>query len=327
MVRILLLFTLAVATAAQCAQAAGNFNAGVAAYKSADFSAARQIFAALAEKGDARAEFAMGLLYDHGEGVTPDDAEALKWYRRAARNGNADAVFKYREVAEAGDIQAQADIGALYLIGKGVPKDYEKAQEWLQKAATESHPDACYNLAYIYDAGLLGNRNVANAILWYERAAAYGHVKAKFNLALLYRAGKGVARNEAMAVTLLEDAAGQGIAEAAFAVAVLREKIAGLDADPEAIRGWYEQAALAGNIAAQNNLAFFYTQGLGVQPDQVTAYAWYYLAAEAGLIEAVENRALIERRLSSEQITNAEALAREFENRIKDGNTLSQVTQ
>ena len=31
-------------------------------------------------------------MYDNGRGVPKDDAEAVKWYRKAADQGNADAL-------------------------------------------------------------------------------------------------------------------------------------------------------------------------------------------------------------------------------------------
>ena len=44
-----------------------------------------------ADQGDAEAQYNLGLMYDNGEGVLQDDAEAVKWYRLAAEQGRADA--------------------------------------------------------------------------------------------------------------------------------------------------------------------------------------------------------------------------------------------
>ena len=44
-----------------------------------------------AEQGDAGAQLNLGLMYDAGEGVIADRAEALRWYRLAADQGNAGA--------------------------------------------------------------------------------------------------------------------------------------------------------------------------------------------------------------------------------------------
>ena len=45
---------------------------------------------ALADKGDAKAQFNLGYMYDLGEGVDENKVEAVKWYQLAAkqRNGN-----------------------------------------------------------------------------------------------------------------------------------------------------------------------------------------------------------------------------------------------
>ena len=47
----------------------------------------------LAEQGDAEAQYSLGWRYDEGEGVPEDKAEAVKWYRLAAEQGNDDAKF------------------------------------------------------------------------------------------------------------------------------------------------------------------------------------------------------------------------------------------
>ena len=45
----------------------------------------------LAEQGDAAAQHKLGVMYDNGEGVLVNDAEAVKWYRKAAEQGDSDA--------------------------------------------------------------------------------------------------------------------------------------------------------------------------------------------------------------------------------------------
>jgi TPR repeat protein len=43
------------------------------------------------EPYDAKAQFNLGVMYDKGEGAPRDHAEAMKWYRKAADQGNAEA--------------------------------------------------------------------------------------------------------------------------------------------------------------------------------------------------------------------------------------------
>ena len=42
-----------------------------------------------AEQGDANAQFNLGVMYDNGEGVSEDDVEAVRWWRLAAEQGHA----------------------------------------------------------------------------------------------------------------------------------------------------------------------------------------------------------------------------------------------
>jgi len=44
-----------------------------------------------ANQGDAKAQFNLGVVYHDGNVVTKDDKEAIKWWRKSADQGNADA--------------------------------------------------------------------------------------------------------------------------------------------------------------------------------------------------------------------------------------------
>jgi TPR repeat protein len=44
-----------------------------------------------AEKGDAEAQYSLGLMYREGRGVPKDDVEAEDWFRKAAGQGFAKA--------------------------------------------------------------------------------------------------------------------------------------------------------------------------------------------------------------------------------------------
>ena len=61
-----------------------------------------------------------GTRYAKGQGVLQDYAEAVKWYRLAAAQGNA---------------MAQANLGLRYAKGEGVPQDYILAHMWFNLAA------------------------------------------------------------------------------------------------------------------------------------------------------------------------------------------------
>ena len=68
----------------------------------------------------AAAQSNLGVMYANGQGVPQDYAEAVKWYRKAA---------------EQGDAAAQYNLGLMYANGQGVPQDYVQAYKWISIAA------------------------------------------------------------------------------------------------------------------------------------------------------------------------------------------------
>ena len=90
------------------------------ALKRGDFRLAAGLFHPLAERGDARAQYNLGLLYASGLGVTHDYQAALKWHRMAAKQGHAGA---------------QNELAQMYSKGQGVQQDYIRAHMWYGIAA------------------------------------------------------------------------------------------------------------------------------------------------------------------------------------------------
>jgi len=53
-----------------------------------------------AEAGDAEAQVCLGFAYHYGGGVSQDFQQAVKWYRKAAEQGNAAAQSALRALEE-----------------------------------------------------------------------------------------------------------------------------------------------------------------------------------------------------------------------------------
>jgi TPR repeat protein len=61
------------------------------AYDGGDYATALRIFQALANGGNATAQSNLGVMYDEGYGISQNYTEAVKWYRKAADQGDASA--------------------------------------------------------------------------------------------------------------------------------------------------------------------------------------------------------------------------------------------
>ena len=85
--------------------AAGDtVEAGWQAYQDGDFATAISVWSDLADAGNDRALFNLGVMYDEGRGVEQDRAKALDYWRRAADMGNP---------------QAQHNLGLAHIAGLG----------------------------------------------------------------------------------------------------------------------------------------------------------------------------------------------------------------
>ena len=104
-----------------------DYNTGLQAYKSGKYAVALQHWGALAAKGEPRAQYAIGLIYDRGKGVKQNKETAVNWYRKAAEGGLP---------------QAQYSMGMHYAKGEGVPQDLREALTWFQIAETNGHDKA-----------------------------------------------------------------------------------------------------------------------------------------------------------------------------------------
>ena len=74
---------LALALLGAPAAGAKTFEEASAAYKRGDYAVAFESFRDLAKQGNADAQFLVGSMYDQGEGVPQDYAEAVRWFRAA----------------------------------------------------------------------------------------------------------------------------------------------------------------------------------------------------------------------------------------------------
>ena len=74
--------------------------------------------------------------------------------------------------ANAGDADAQYNLGASYYLGQGVPQDYAQAAAWYRKAAEQGHADAQFNLGAAYGIGEGVPEDYVESHKWLNLAAS-----------------------------------------------------------------------------------------------------------------------------------------------------------
>jgi len=193
-----------------------------------------------AYKGDATAQWEIGVRYTQGSGVPVDWNKAVNWWRKSAEQGN-----RY----------AQAMLGSCYAHGSnGIDRDLVESAKWYLRAAEQGHKNAQFNIGNCFASGEGVERNMEIAVSWYERSAAQGLAKAQNALARCYAKGDGVRRNQSQALSWYRKAAEQGDADAQYNLGVCCENGDGLPRDFVDAYGWYSAAAAAGSQEARRAL-------------------------------------------------------------------------
>lgn len=182
-------------------------------------------FRKAAEQNDPAGLYWIGCCYESGVGVDEDESEANSYYRKSAELG-----FDMAQVAMAKDALRK--------------EEYDKAVNWLLKAAHQENTDAELLLGLCCENGWGGHRSVWEAEKYYEHAAIHGDSMGYFHLGRLYSDENSSIYNLPLAFD------------------------------------WYMKAAQDDNAPAQGIVAWMYLTGEGVAENLSEALRWLNNACE-----------------------------------------------
>ena len=238
---------------------------------------------ATAEKGDAEAQFFLGLCYAGGLGVETNWGEAEKWWREAGDQGFAPAQLTLAELYESGD---------------ELPRNMPEALKWYIAVADKNREqaqmaDLRVKIAIIYRDGLAGGNNPREAEKWFLRATDTGELdagkgEAMFLVSTLYRDGRlgppDVKRSDEWMAKAAE--AGDDLAKL-FLSQAFNEGSIGTELDTnyftdvlgrpapttirKEVRDWIVKEANAGNAQAQSCLGLAYISAATAMNHPMTA--------------------------------------------------------
>jgi hypothetical protein len=143
-----------------------------------------------------------GSCHEFGEGVDRDVEKAVRYYRRAALESNADGMYNfgrcleygqgierdlyraakyYRLSSDKGNAAAENSFGTFLECGICVHKNITLAAQYYQRAAQQGHPDGANNYGFCLEHGRGVNQNIEVATKYYKFAADCGHLEAEIN--------------------------------------------------------------------------------------------------------------------------------------------------
>ncbi|RLA74275.1 MAG: hypothetical protein DRG78_21465 [Epsilonproteobacteria bacterium] len=137
-----------------------EYTTGYMYEKKKDDKQALKWYLKAAKQGDHRAQYKLGFYYLWGENIKHNHVKSMYWLKQAAAQRNVHAYF---------------GISYLYRANQGIPKDESLAFQWCRKSAKNGDRTAQKLLGSYYEVGTGTEINYNKALYWYEKAAARGN--------------------------------------------------------------------------------------------------------------------------------------------------------
>jgi uncharacterized protein len=170
-------------------------------------SKAEALYTSAAQAGNFKARYRLGMLYSVGGLLTKDAEKARLYLSLAAQDGDKDALATlarldrpvgartlfdkaewlgasgqhteaanlYRQLADAGDRQAQTRLAWMHEAGRGVARDLTEAARLFEIAAVAGEAEAQYALAVMMRTGKGRDKDLVLSEVWLQRAADQGY--------------------------------------------------------------------------------------------------------------------------------------------------------
>ena len=142
---------------------------------------------ALANKGNAEAQYHVGMMHNNGIGTQQDPRQAFEWFQKAAASNDPLGAYKL----------------GCYYDGQGagiVASDSNEALKYKLVSAKAGYALAQHDVATLYDR----QGNSEEALKWWKMAGDQGYPSALFSLSMAYSAGKRSAKRFVVIVCVFQ---------------------------------------------------------------------------------------------------------------------------
>ena len=167
------------------------------------------------------------------------------------RQHYATAMRAWYDLAEAGDAEAQNNIGYLYEEGLGVAQQYDVAMEWYRRAAESGSVEAEHNLGMMYVGGKGVAKSWSQGLMHFRKAAAQGLVESRYMIALSYFQGEGQIQNRRLALEGFRETAAEGYPDSQYMLSFILLDGNDTKAKPAQALVWASLALSQGQIQGE----------------------------------------------------------------------------
>ena len=295
-------------------------------------------------QGDlAGAQIMYGIYYAHEASPARDLGKAVEYFKKAAgksvdaptliaecyRKGGpglsrdyAEAVKWYKEAAKLGDKNAPELIGECYVTGGyGLKRNIREGLEWYRTAAEQDNGRAMYRLGECYEYGIGVEQDLKQAVEWYDKAWQNHVGMGWFGIKRCFAKGSPDAMT--LLAYLIEENAtflshpyeerfekaaelyrrATAMKDPKAAIRLAEMKVDGLGGLRDYFEAFelYKTAAEQGDVVGMVRVANCYRDGTGVGRDEAKALEWYKKAADKGNVDAIRNIGFIYERKDTQE--------------------------
>jgi TPR repeat protein len=240
----------------------------------------------------------IGLMYIDGHGVPKNESEGMDWIKKSLKNINQSECYniglrlynryereKYlsiallfiKEAAEGGSGLAQALLGEIYLVDKGIQKRQDEESKWIQISVRNLKESECYDLGMKYYNGSEVEKNYAIAIIYLQEAKLQMYTSAQVQIGIMYLEGHGVEKSEVKAMECFQQSINDMDLKVCYHQGISFYNEYRYDISLIYIR----RAAEAGYGPAQSQLGTMLLGGKAIQKNQTDAMFWIEKSIES----------------------------------------------
>jgi TPR repeat protein len=225
---------------------------------------ARQWYLAASKRGDSRADYRLGIMYEFGKGIAKSLYRAIYYYEKSFIKGNYDAKYK---------------LSCMYLDGHSVTRDLLNEFHYSTKESAMFHHKA--NEVLVFKSNLKPITE-EKRLSMLEKATKKGLIRLEYQIGVWYEKNN----DDRNALKWLTLASNIGVTDAYYRLGVFYERGRGTKQNYTAARNMYQKAAEKEHEDACYRLARLYQYGNGGKVDYLKAYQYFKKASGMGHVNA-----------------------------------------
>jgi TPR repeat protein len=233
-------------------------------------------FQRAAREGNAKAMFQLGMMYVDIDDDTPQVRNnyevALQWFQKSTALGNTMSMNWIGHFYEWG-IMGYLDGGT----GYSKAKNMALAQKWYARAGDAGDAEGYFNAGELYNTS-----DPTKALYWFKKAVMLKHRTAILWIENLYKKGKGIPHDNKEAVQWFRQVADTGNTDAMLWLGDTYRDGNGVEKSSEKAIAWYQKAGDSGDVNGYIRIGDMYLRGKDVKADPGMAEKWFQEAADKG---------------------------------------------